>query len=53
MDDGRMTEASHTISFPGAFGSGELKITIRFALAFNAISLPYMVTDEALLAETT
>ena len=25
MDDGRMTEASHTISSPGAFGSGELK----------------------------
>ena len=25
-DDGRTTEASHTISSPGAFGSGELKI---------------------------
>ena len=24
-DDGRTTEASHTISSPGAFGSGELK----------------------------
>ena len=28
MDDGRTTEASHTISSPGAFGSGELKILI-------------------------
>ena len=25
-DDGRTTEASHTKSSPGAFGSGELKI---------------------------
>ena len=25
-DDGRTTEASHTINSPGAFGSGELKI---------------------------
>ena len=25
-DDGRTTEASHPISSPGAFGSGELKI---------------------------
>ena len=27
MDDGRTKEASHPISSPGAFGSGELKNT--------------------------
>ena len=30
MDDGRTTKASHTKSSPGAFGSGELKITCTY-----------------------
>ena len=29
-DDGRTTKASHTISSPGAFGSGELKTYILY-----------------------
>ena len=28
-DDGRTTEACHTISSPGAFGSGQLKIRVH------------------------
>ena len=33
-DDGRTTEASHTKSSPGAFGSGELKIKVYSAAIF-------------------
>ena len=37
MDDGRPTEASHTIGSPGAFGSGELKTKMLFDIVRNAL----------------
>ena len=41
--DGRTTEASHTISSPGAFGSGELKKIASLKKMCSTLKVPYSI----------
>ena len=51
-DDGRTTEASHPISSPGAFGSGELK-TVNVVRVLNLCTCPDVLYICTKLQENT